>query len=80
MLVLSRKTSQRIKIGDSIVITVVKIAGNVVRLGIEAPLETPIVRDELSPNCPIRQSPSLGQGKVFGSLAVTNPALTSRNV
>ena len=37
MLVLSRKLNQRIKIGDSVVLTVVKIQGNVVRLGIEAP-------------------------------------------
>jgi hypothetical protein len=37
MLVLSRKQSQRIKLGDSIVITVVRVAGDKVRLGIDAP-------------------------------------------
>ncbi len=47
MLVLSRKDSERIHIGDSIVVTVVKIQGGVVRLGIEAPPEIPIARDEL---------------------------------
>ena len=47
MLVLSRKASERIQIGDSVVVTVVRIAGNVVRLGIEAPRETSIVRQEL---------------------------------
>ncbi len=47
MLVLSRKDSERIHIGDSIVVTVVKIQGGVVRLGIEAPPELPIAREEL---------------------------------
>jgi carbon storage regulator len=47
MLVLSRKLNQRIVIGDSIVLTVVKIQGNIVRLGIEAPPEVEVVRDEL---------------------------------
>ena len=51
MLVLSRRMSERIQIGDSIVITVVRIAGNVVRLGIEAPRDTPIVRQEVPPSC-----------------------------
>jgi carbon storage regulator len=47
MLVLSRKRSQRIVIGSSIRITVVKLDGNQVRLGIEAPDTCPIVRGEL---------------------------------
>jgi carbon storage regulator len=47
MLVLSRKISERIRIGDSIVLTVVKIQGSIVRLGIEAPAEVHIARDEL---------------------------------
>ena len=38
MLVLSRKLSQQILIGSDIAITVVRIEGNQVRLGIEAPL------------------------------------------
>ena len=37
MLVLSRKESQRIRLGDSIVVTIVKISGDKVRVGIEAP-------------------------------------------
>jgi carbon storage regulator len=47
MLVLSRKISERIRIGDSIVLTVVKVSGGNVRLGIEAPPEVQILRDEL---------------------------------
>ena len=47
MLVLSRKITERIRIGDSIVLTVVKIQGGIVRLGIEAPPEIHIAREEL---------------------------------
>ena len=47
MLVLSRKESQRIRLGDSIVITIVKISGDKVRVGIEAPNNILVLRDEL---------------------------------
>jgi len=47
MLVLSRKQAQRIRLGDSIVITVVRIGGDKVRLGIEAPKDMLVLRDEL---------------------------------
>jgi carbon storage regulator len=47
MLVLSRKESQRIRLGDSIVITIVKISGDKVRVGIEAPDNVLVLRDEL---------------------------------
>jgi carbon storage regulator len=47
MLVLSRKESQRIRLGDSIVVTIVKISGDKVRVGIEAPADVLVLRDEL---------------------------------
>ena len=56
MLVLSRRESQRIRLGDSIVVTVVRVAGDKVRLGIEAPADVLVLRDEL----PLRQKPSDG--------------------
>lgn len=49
MLVLSRRERERIKLGDSIVVTVVRVAGDRVRLGIEAPPEVLVLRDELEP-------------------------------
>jgi carbon storage regulator len=49
MLVLSRKESQRIRLGDSIVITIVKISGDKVRVGIDAPTSVLVLRDELEP-------------------------------
>ena len=57
MLVLSRKESQKIRLGDSIVITVVRVAGDKVRLGIEAPRDMVVLRDELKPLNPERPSP-----------------------
>lgn len=47
MLVLSRKKSEKIKLGDSIEITVVRVCGNKVRLGIQAPADVPVLREEL---------------------------------
>lgn len=47
MLVLSRKVGERILIGDQVTITVVRITGGGVRLGIEAPPEMAVVREEL---------------------------------
>lgn len=47
MLVLSRKPGERILIGDDITLTIVRIGPNNVRIGIEAPRDTNIVREEL---------------------------------
>ncbi len=47
MLVLSRKTGQQIHISDDVVITITKIAGNRVTVGIKAPREVSIRRGEL---------------------------------
>lgn len=44
MLVLTRKSGEKIMIGDNITITVVAIEGNRVRIGLEAPQEIPITR------------------------------------
>ena len=48
MLVLSRKVGERILIGDQIAITVVRIAGQGVRLGSDAPANLVVVREELA--------------------------------
>ena len=47
MLVLSRKVGERILIGENISVTVVRIAGGGVRLGIEAPASMAVIRQEL---------------------------------
>jgi carbon storage regulator len=47
MLVLSRQRDQSIMIGENIVITIVDIRGDKVRLGIDAPIEIPVHRQEV---------------------------------
>ena len=49
MLVLSRKQEQTVWIGKEIRITILKSNGSAVRLGIEAPHDVTILRDELVP-------------------------------
>ncbi len=58
MLVLSRKQAERIRLGDSIVVTVVRVSGDKVRLGIEAPPDVIVLRDELDKHGqPIESTP-----------------------
>ena len=47
MLVLSRQRDESIMIGDKVVVTIVDIRGDKVRLGIEAPAEIPVHRQEI---------------------------------
>lgn len=53
MLVLSRKKSQQVMIDDQIRVTVLRINGNSVRIGIEGPDEVRIVRAELQELSPM---------------------------
>jgi len=47
MLVLTRKQNEKIRIGDNITITVIRMKGKAVRLGIEAPKNINVLRGEL---------------------------------
>ena len=47
MLVLSRKVGEKILIGDCITVTIVRVAPGVVRLGVDAPRNMTVVREEL---------------------------------
>jgi carbon storage regulator len=47
MLILSRRPGESLTIGDNITITVVSINGNQIRLGIKAPREVRVLRDEI---------------------------------
>jgi carbon storage regulator len=47
MLVLSRRVGERIVIDDQITVAVLEVRGNQIRLGIEAPKEIPIRREEV---------------------------------
>jgi len=47
MLVLTRKLQQQIKIGEQITVTILRVKGNTVRVGIQAPRDVRVVRGEL---------------------------------
>jgi len=63
MLVLSRKTGEKILIGDDISITVVRVAQGMVRIGVDAPHEMTIVREEIKDrdNAPIGGGVATGE-------------------
>lgn len=56
MLVLTRRLMERLYIGDEICVTIVRIEGGQVRLGIEAPRHVRVVRSELLPQSPSAES------------------------
>jgi carbon storage regulator len=47
MLVITRRSGERVVLGDDITITVLEISGSTVRLGIDAPTEVPVYRHEI---------------------------------
>ncbi len=47
MLILSRKTNQKIRVGDSIEITVIEVRGDQVKIGVEAPRTVKVFREEI---------------------------------
>ena len=57
MLVLSRREGEAIQIGDDVWVTIVRIRGSAVRIGIEAPRSMKVLRDDLDE---FEQPPELG--------------------
>ena len=78
MLVLTRKLKESIRIGDNITITVLRVKGNTVRIGIEAPRDVRVVRGELAPLGEPTATSAQGGGSAAGELIVgefeTGPA------
>lgn len=58
MLVLTRKLGERISIGQDVEVVVLKVTGNRVRLGITAPTDVPIRRNDMS----VQDSDTADQG------------------
>src|SRR6476660_2759993 len=75
MLVLTRKLMEKLYIGDEICVTVVRLEGGQVRLGIDAPREISVVRAELKPH-PGSAAPNAGPPHAMPSPA--RPALRPR--
>lgn len=77
MLVLSRQRDESIIIGDNIVITVVDIRGDKVRLGIQAPTEIPVHRQEVYEA--IQREQLRAQGVDPGEVAASSKFPNRRN-
>jgi carbon storage regulator CsrA len=74
MLVLTRKPQQQIKIGDDIVLTVLRVRGKQVQIGIEAPRNVRVLRGEVPADLPPREvampeTPRRVAGRRFGRLS-----------
>lgn len=63
MLVLSRKKNESIQIGDDITLVIVEIRGDKVRVGIEAPKETPVHRMEVAQRIAEQEQASRGDAE-----------------
>lgn len=73
MLVLTRKLQEKIRIGDHVTITVLRMKGKAVRLGIEAPTDVPVIRGELA----FAESPSAKADKADAATGTASRAARS---
>ena len=73
MLVLSRKKDEKIIIGDSITIMVIEIRGDKVRLGIDAPKDVTVHRQEVYEAIKREQEQEQDQGNSVSADAPTTP-------
>ena len=64
VLVLSRKVGEKIFIGEKISVTVVRVAPGIVRLGIEAPDDLAIVREEIMDRAAANAQPAADEIKL----------------
>ena len=70
MLVLTRKLQERICIGNDITVTVLRVKGQQVRIGIEAPRDVRVIRGELPPNATHREEPAMADDQVVAPMTL----------
>ena|SRR5687768_17186628 len=72
MLVLTRKKDEQIRIGEDIIITVIRVKGKSVRLGIQAPRTEPVLRGELE----FRDASDYSTKELAGAVTICSAAST----
>ena len=63
MLILTRRVGESLMVGDDITVTVLGVKGNQVRIGVNAPRDVAVHREEIYSRMPIKPSKELGQPK-----------------
>ncbi len=79
MLVLTRRGGETLKIGDDISITILRIKGNQVRLGLAAPRGVPVRRSELAPRASTPRDTAPGAAAAPGAADATPKATRTRS-
>jgi carbon storage regulator len=69
MLVLTRKPCQKLLVGSDVTVTILRVRGKQVSIGIEAPARMPILREELG-NLTLKQDRAMLRRGVCGSKSV----------
>ena len=75
MLILSRRESESVHLGDDIILTIVRVSGEKVRIGIQAPPHIKVLRNELEVEAPEVRKPDANAKPV--SPPVTSSPVTS---
>jgi carbon storage regulator len=73
MLILSRRESECIHLGDDIVLTIVRVSGEKVRIGVEAPPHIKILRNELELSKPTQAIPESDVTEASKGTELTSP-------
>ena len=69
MLILSRKTDQQIKIGDNITITIIEIHDGQVKIGVEAPRNIKVFRQEVYNAIQTENKEAVANSNIIGTLS-----------
>jgi len=76
MLVIRRRAGESVLIGEGVEITVIDVTGSRVKLGIDAPVEVPILRKEIQ--LAARENVAAAEGASPDSVAMLLAALRAR--
>ena len=73
MLILSRKMDQKIKIGEEITVTIIEIRGDQVKIGVEAPKNVKVFRQEIYTPIQIENQAAVSPENIGVLLNLLNP-------